>query len=161
MATGIGAPIMTQTEQSIANLGQQYAQNAGVNQLGSFLSRRRFGREREGAERQFRSDQPRFRSNFAQRGMMGSGIERQDMSDRFRSYQDYMNQMAEGQFMEQQQFEMAETQQQQAYQQALGQLMEQQQMSSAFQNPFQYFANPLLGLFGGQYCWVLFLFLLP
>lgn len=148
MATMIGAPTATNFEQSIANLGQQHAQNAGVNQLGSFLSRQRFGREREGTQRQFRQDQPRFRSGFAQRGMMGSGIERQDMSDRFRNYQDYMNQMSENQFMEQQQFELAESQQNQAYQQALGQLMEQQAMQSAFQNPFQFWSNPLSGLLG-------------
>lgn len=129
-------------EQGVSDVMMQDAARAGDNQYQRFLSNRNYGRQSGDMQRQFRAEQPKFGAHFASRGMLNSGIYRQDLSDRFRQYQDNQTRLAENEMATQSALSNQQAAGDQQRLQALLALFERFQGQRAQEDPFANLLNP-------------------
>lgn len=127
-----------QFETQLADLQNKYSQENATQEYGRFLGQQRYARNREGMNRNYMQQFPRFTGRWA--GRLGSnvrsGVFQQDLTDNVNAYgralgeADQEQATAEGQFASNQAMRDA------AYQRSLLALQEQLAAARANQSPF-------------------------
>ena len=125
-------------ENSLSDLSEKYSQDDATSQYARFVSKQRFGRDREDVNRSYGRAFPQFTGQYAKR--LGSGIQsgvfQEKLSQNVGDYNRSVSRMDEDEAGFDSNWQQNQAMKQSSYQRALLQLQEQMQRQRAMENPF-------------------------
>lgn len=125
-------------ESGLSDLSEKYAQDDATSQYARFISKQRFGRDREDANRSYGRAFPQFTGQYAKR--LGSGIKsgvfQEKLSQNVGDYNRTLGRMDEDEAGFDSNFEQNRALKESSYNRALLQLQEQLQRQRVMENPF-------------------------